>query len=99
MIKKSLCTPAVRYNLPKSYWDVIPTVTCGDPNKSLWESLLTTLMNALPVEMGFEIFGELTRRAGLSDADARRIRAQVENGELPQNTVAGTGGTKNGAAP
>lgn len=87
VIKKSLCVPCVRYNLPKSYWDVVPTVTCGDPKANLWQSLLTTLMNAMPVEQAIEIGGELARRNGLTSGDFDRLRKQEMDGELPSQSV------------
>lgn len=87
VIKKSICTMAVRYNLPKKYWDVVPTVTCGDPKANLWESLLTTLLNTMPAEQAIEIGGELARRNGLPDLDFARLREMAQNGELPVNTI------------
>lgn len=103
VIKKSLCVPCVRYNLPKSYWDVVPTVTCGDAKANLWQSLLTTLMNAMPVEQAIEIGGELARRNGLTSADFDRLRKQEMDGQLPSQMAVvskkeTTGSTPNTAA-
>lgn len=94
VIKKSFCQPAVRYNLPFLYWDVVPTVTCGDPGKDVWATLLTTLMNAMPTEMAIEIGGELARRNGLTDLDFVRLRELADSGELPIGTVPNSNGAQ-----
>lgn len=90
VIKKSICTPAVRYNFSQKYWDVVPTVTCGDPKAPMWESLMTTLLNTMPAEMVTEIGAELSKRVGLPDVDFIKIRDMVDSGELPIGTVQGS---------
>lgn len=96
LIKKSICTPAIRYNFPERYWDVIPTVTCGDPKSAYWEGLMTTMMNTMPVEMATEIGAELSRKVGITDVDFIKLREKVDSGELPIGTVRGSNTGSNG---
>lgn len=88
LIKKSLCTPATHYNFRDPYWDVVPTVTCGDPQQNAWVDLLKSIINS-PVSQVqlYDFAGELAERVGLPADDFRRYHEMAIAGEPLPGTV------------